>query len=58
MLPAESVTVTVKLYSPLAVGVPPITPLALSRLNPEGIVPDNTENVSGAVPPLTATVWL
>lgn len=42
-LPA-SVTVTVKLAVPLAVGVPEITPVAGARVNPAGKLPAVTDH--------------
>jgi hypothetical protein len=40
-----SVTVTVKLNVPPAVGVPEITPLAPARTNPAGRLPELTDQV-------------
>jgi hypothetical protein len=37
---AESATAIVKLYVPLAVGVPDITPLDADRPSPDGRLPD------------------
>jgi hypothetical protein len=50
-----SVTFAVKLDVPAVVGVPVITP-ALDSVNPAGKVPTLTDHVSGAVPPLAASV--
>ena len=47
----ESVTWTVKLKVPAAVGVPEMTPLLLS-VNPVGSVPLAIDQVYGEVPPL------
>ncbi len=47
--PSESVTVTVKPYSPVSVGVPEITPLAESERPPGNCAPE--ENDSGPTPP-------
>lgn len=54
----ESVTSTVKLYVPDAVGVPEIAPLAGVILNPEGRDPALTLQLYGVVPPLAASVAL
>jgi hypothetical protein len=51
-----SVAVIVKSYAPAAVGVPEIAPVDVSRLRPVGNAPADTENATGAVPPLVATV--
>ena len=51
----ESVTVTVKLEVPAAVGVPEITPAPLN-VRPAGSVPDVTAQVYGAVPEEAANV--
>ena len=51
---AESVTVTVKLELPAAVGVPAIPPAALID-NPFGRLPDVTVQLYGGVPPLAFT---
>ena len=42
VLPALSLTVTLKGNAPLAVGVPPIAPLPAVRASPLGRVPDTT----------------
>ena len=47
--PAEFCAVTVKVYLPVAVGVPEITP-ALLRVSPVGRLPDVTDHVMGVVP--------
>jgi hypothetical protein len=49
----ESVTWTVKLLPPAVVGVPEICPLA-ERVKPEGRVPENSDQLYGAVPPVAA----
>ena len=55
---AESVTVTLKLTVPAVVGVPVITPVALS-VNPAGsALPVASAHVYGALPPLATRVWL
>ena len=46
-----SLTVTVKLPVPVAVGVPEIKPVAEARLSPAGR-PPLTDHVYGVVPPL------
>jgi hypothetical protein len=44
---------------PLAVGVPVIAPVVLSRVRPAGKLPAvTTENVNGAVPPVTVIAGL
>jgi hypothetical protein len=53
----ESVTWTVKLDDPAAVGVPESTPAVLS-VRPAGNVPTVTFQVNGDVPPVAAKVWL
>ena len=52
-----SVTRTVKLDVPAAVGVPEMTP-ALERERPEGSVPETVDHEYGDVPPVAASVWL
>jgi hypothetical protein len=52
---AESVTATVKLKVPVAVGVPEMTPLA-DRLSPVGSVPEESDQVYGGDPPLAVSV--
>ncbi len=47
--PAEFCAVTVKVYLPVAVGVPEITPAAL-RVSPAGRLPELTDHVMGVVP--------
>lgn len=54
--PALSVTLAVKLLVPEVVGVPVIAPVELLRDNPAGSVPDESDHVSGAVPPVAAKV--
>ena len=53
----ESVTLTVKVDVPTAVGVPVIAP-ALLRVRPAGRDPALAVNVSVPAPPVTAIVWL
>lgn len=53
-----SLTVTVKLNFPLAVGVPAMAPLPDASLNPAGRLPDVIDQVYGAVPPLAARLTL
>lgn len=55
--PALSVTRTLKLAVPAAVGVPEITPPA-ERVNPAGNVPSDSDQVYGDMPPLAVSVWL
>jgi hypothetical protein len=55
---AESVTVTVKGEVPATVGVPEITPVALSRVSPVGRDPAVIDHVKGAVPWDAERVWL
>jgi hypothetical protein len=54
---AESVTLTVKLLVPAAVGVPEIVPFAAS-VNPAGNVPLASDHVYGGVPPEAAKLWV
>jgi hypothetical protein len=56
LTPFASVTCTVKLNVPVAVGLPEITPVPLFKLNPAGKLPENRLHVSGAVPPVAAKV--
>jgi hypothetical protein len=58
LTPTLSVTLAVKLAVPVAVGVPVIAPLDAVRDNPAGRLPDGIDQVSGAVPPEEASVWL
>jgi hypothetical protein len=51
-----SVTCTVKLLVPVAVGVPEITPVVGVSANPAGNVPERMDQVYGVVPPLAARV--
>ena len=53
---AVSVTCTVKLNEPAAVGVPERVPLAASSEMPAGRAPAVTAQVYGAVPPVAASV--
>ena len=50
-----SVTCTVKLAVPVAVGVPLRTP-PLLKLNPAGKLPDASDQLYGVVPPVAANV--
>ncbi|HEY3838649.1 MAG TPA: hypothetical protein VGL72_18855 [Bryobacteraceae bacterium] len=52
---ALSVTLTVKLDDPVAVGVPEIVPPA--RLSPTGRDPAATDHVYGGDPPVALSVW-
>jgi len=52
------VTFRLKLYVPVALGVPEIAPLDGVKLNPEGNEPEVMLQVYGAVPPLAASVAL
>jgi hypothetical protein len=51
-----SLTCTVKLNVPAAVGVPPMAPLAAVRVRPGGIDPLMSDQVYAGVPPLAASV--
>lgn len=51
-----SVAFTLKSISPAAVGVPEMTPLVPFRLSPAGKVPELMLQVTGAVPPVEASV--
>jgi hypothetical protein len=53
-----SVTSAVKLAVPVAVGVPVIAPVAVTRDNPAGRLPDGIDQTSGVVPPEEPSVWL
>ena len=53
---AASVTCTVNDAVPAAVGVPEITPVDATRLNPAGNVPALTLQLYGVVPPLACSV--
>ena len=55
LCPFASVTLTVKLNVPVAVGVPLRTPLGL-RLMPAGRLPLLTDQAYGPVPPDTVSV--
>jgi hypothetical protein len=52
-----SVTLTVKLDVPLAVGVPEMTP-PLERVSPAGRLPEASDHVYAAVPPVALRVVL
>ena len=54
--PFASVTCTVKLLVPAAVGVPLITPIDVFRLKPAGSVPESIPHVYGVLPPVDANV--
>ena len=53
---AESLTVTLTVKLPLAVGVPETTPVVAPRLSPAGRLPPVIDQVNGAVPPLMCRV--
>ncbi len=55
---AASVTRTVKLLVPVAVGVPEITPELGASDRPGGSVPEARDHVYGVVPPLALNVAL
>src|SRR5450759_1626547 len=57
-VPAESVTSTVKLNTPDAVGVPEIVPVTASSANPGGSAPAEIDQVYGGIPPVAVIVWL
>jgi len=48
----ESLTIAPKAKTPLAVGVPEITPVAALRVRPPGRAPEDTDQVKAGVPPL------
>jgi hypothetical protein len=50
-----SVTVAIKLATPLAVGVPVIAPV-VERASPAGRLPEVTAHLYGAVPPVACRV--
>src|SRR5436190_18910099 len=58
LLERESVALTVKLLVAIAVGAPLITPVLAFSDTPAGNDPKVTDQVYGAVPPLTASVAL
>ena len=58
VLELASVTLTVKLLVPVAVGVPEIAPVLAANDRPAGNEPEVIDQVSGAVPPLLARVAL
>ena len=47
----ESVTPMVIAEDPAALGVPEITPVAVSRVSPEGRVPERSAKLRGVAPP-------
>src|SRR4029077_15724441 len=53
---AGSVTSTLKLEVPVAVGVPEITPVLVARVSPAGSVPFARNHMYGGVPPVARTV--
>jgi hypothetical protein len=53
-----SVTFTVKVLEPVPVGVPEITPVVEASASPAGKVPEETDQLYGAVPPVAAKVAL
>jgi hypothetical protein len=53
-----SVTRTVKVLVPTAVGVPEIFPVSPEMVSPEGIVPELTDHLYGGVPPTADNVAL
>jgi len=55
--PAEFVALTVKLYVPIVVGVPEITPVASFKIRPAGNVRLEIDQVIG-VEPVAASVCL
>ena len=55
--PAPSVTWSVKVDVPAAVGVPVISPVEGSTARPAGRVPPVTDHVGLPVPPVTVGVW-
>ena len=55
---ALSVTITVRLKSPVAVGVPEITPVLVFRVKPAGRLPAEMLQVYGDMPPVACTVTL
>jgi hypothetical protein len=51
-----SLTVTVKVDTPLAVGVPEIVPVVEASVSPAGRLPEVTDQVYCGVPPLACRV--
>jgi len=54
--PFESVTLMVKLKTPVAVGVPVMAPFVVFNVKPVGSAPDASANVYPGVPPLATTL--
>ena len=54
--PAPSASMIVKFDVATCVGVPEMTPVLAFRFRPAGSVPTDTDQVSGAVPPVFASV--
>jgi hypothetical protein len=55
--PAESVTRTVKLDTPVTVGVPEIFPVLLFNSSPSGNAPAAIDQFKGGVPANVESVW-
>ena len=55
--PTELVALTLKLNVPVAVGVPEITPVDVSKTKPVGNLPLEIDQVIGVVP-VAVNVWL
>ena len=53
--PFASVTTTVKVLAPVAVGVPLIAPELAVKLSPAGNAPEEMDQVYGVVPPVAAS---
>ncbi len=52
-----SVTFAVKLYVPVAVGVPEINPVDDASESPVGKEPELTDHVYGSVPEVAVSTW-
>jgi hypothetical protein len=58
VLLALSVTFAVKFEAPVAVGVPVIAPVEVTRDSPAGRLPVAIAQVYGLAPPVAASIWL
>jgi len=53
-----SLTCTVKVLTPMVVGVPEIAPVVVLRVSPAGREPEVTDQLYGVFPPAASRVWL
>ena len=56
--PLASVTCTLNVAVPAAVGVPLIVPLAAPKVSPDGRAPETMDHAQGEVAFVTCKVWL